>query len=72
LLSVVKSFGATRIYKGTLKTMSGNESIEELFAMLYDAQMRMFRNDCERVFAPLEDITKDADFGATDELTFAI
>jgi hypothetical protein len=52
--------------------MSGNESIEELLAMLYNAQMRIFRTDCERVFAPLEDLAKDEEFGAEKELIFAV
>jgi hypothetical protein len=52
--------------------MSGNESVEELLMMLYEAQMRIFLNDCERVFAPLDDLTKDTDFGIEDELEFAI
>lgn len=52
--------------------MNGNETIEEMLMMLYQAQMRMFRNDCERVFAPLEDLAKDADFGIKDELVFAV
>ena len=72
LLSVVKSFEVTRIHKGILKTMSGNESIEDLLTMLYQAQLRMFLNDCERVFAPLEDLSKDEEFGAKDELVFAV
>ncbi len=52
--------------------MSGNESIEELLGLLYEAQMRIFRTDCERVFAPLEDLAKDEDFGAEKELIFAV
>ena len=47
-------------------------SIEELLMTLYQAQMRMFRSDCERVFAPLEDLVKDEDFGGKDALIFAV
>ncbi len=52
--------------------MNGNETIEDMLAMLYQAQMRIFRTDCERVFAPLEDLTKDAEFGVKGELIFAV
>ena len=67
-----KCFGATRIQKGHVTTMSGHESIEELLAMLYEAQMRIFRTDCERLFAPLEDLAKDEEFAAGKELVFAV
>jgi hypothetical protein len=52
--------------------MDTNESIEAMLAALYEAQMRIFRADCERVFAPLEDLAHDKDFGATNELIFAV
>jgi hypothetical protein len=52
--------------------MPEDPSIEDLLAMLYQAQMRMFREECERVFAPLEDLVKDEEFGGKDALVFAV
>lgn len=49
--------------------LTGNESIEEYFQVLYDAQMRLLRQECERLFAPLADIIKDEDF--TDDIIIA-
>ncbi len=42
--------------------MNLNESPEAMLQMLYAAQMRLFRAECDRVIGPLADIVKDEDF----------
>lgn len=49
--------------------LTGNESVEDLFELLYQAQMRMLREECERFFTPLGDVVKDEDW--TDDYAVA-